>query len=501
MRTLVAWIGNTDTDVAAGRKTDQLGPIGQAVTERDFDRVVLLHTHSIKEAKHYQAWLLAETGLEAKIERFAIGPTQFGEIYEAAVAVVSGLVSQDGHESNLTFHLSPGTPAMAAVWVILAKTRFEATLIESSIPHGVKTVAVPFDISAEFVVDLVRKPSERLMRLTEGLSPEAPEFEDIVHQSRPMQRAVALARRLAPHEVPVLIEGETGTGKELFASAIHHASVRNGKPFLALNCGAVPESLIEAELFGSVTGAHSTAKKKRKGFFEAADGGTLFLDEIGEMSSSSQVRLLRVLNDGKITPLGTTESIKVDVRVLSATNRILFEEVTAGRFRDDLFWRLAVGVIKLPPIRSRKGDMNLLIDHILAKNNAEPTLRSSDVDKKLASGARNILLQHSWPGNVRELFNTLTRAAIFSNAATITVEDVEEALMLAERGNGADSDGILNRSIEEGLDLEEIIGKVEKHYISRAIEEGYTKGEAAEKLGFRTYQTFTNRAKKYGLIN
>ena len=247
---------------------------------------------------------------------------------------------------------------MAAVWVILAKTRFfPATIIESSEKHGVREVSVPFDISAEFLADLLRQPDRELERLSAGLPPQAAAFDDIIHRSLEMRRVILLARRVAPHSVPVLIEGESGTGKELMARAIHHSSPRREERFISVNCGAIPENLVESELFGHEKGAFTGAVKMRKGHFEAASGGTLFLDEIGELPLPAQTKLLRVLQEKEVQPVGSSKPCPVDVRVISATNRTLTEEVAGGRFREDLFYRLAVAVLKLPPFRERGGDV------------------------------------------------------------------------------------------------------------------------------------------------
>ena len=211
------------------------------------------------------------------------GPTQFGEIYEAAIRGVQRAIGDSRRDVALTFHLSPGTPAMAAVWILLGKTRFPAELIESSKEHGVRTASVPFDISADFIPDLLREQDERLRLGSAGEPPEAPEFADIIHRSRVMERLIQRARRVAVRNVPVLIEGESGTGKEMLARAIHRASPRRDRPFVTVNCGAIPAELVESELFGHERGAFTGAKEPRKGYFEAANGGTLFLDEIGEL--------------------------------------------------------------------------------------------------------------------------------------------------------------------------------------------------------------------------
>ncbi|MCB0266468.1 MAG: sigma-54 factor interaction domain-containing protein, partial [Calditrichaeota bacterium] len=199
----------------------------------------------------------------------------------------------------------------------------------------------------------------------------APEFSDIIHRSPVMRRVIERAQKVAPRSVPILIEGESGTGKEMLARAIHRASPRRDNPFIAVNCGAISKELAESEFFGHKKGAFTGADSDRIGYFKAADGGTLFLDEIGELSLELQVKLLRVLQEQQVVRVGTAKAEPVDVRIIAATNRTLADEVVAKRFRDDLFYRIAVALIKLPPLRIRKGDFTLLVDHLLNRFNAE----------------------------------------------------------------------------------------------------------------------------------
>ena len=380
---LVTWIGHADLRAVEDSATVGIGPIAQALDARRFDAAFLLTDHDV-EASGYLRWLEARSGgTEISVLREQLtGPTEFGEIYTAAVrACEQALATKRG--AALTFHLSPGTPAMAAVWIIVAKTRFPATMIESSREHGVRTASVPFDISADFLPDLLRQPDRELERLSAGLPPEAPEFGEIVHRSSVMQRVILRARRVAPRSVPVLLEGETGTGKELMARAIHQASPRRGRPFVAVNCGALPPELVESELFGHEKGAFTGAERARSGYFVTADGSTLFLDEIGELPAAAQVTLLRALQEGAIVRVGATTPRQVDVRVIAATNRTLTEEVAEGRFREDLFYRLAVAVLLLPPLRKRPGDVGLLADRLLERINTESRNEPGYQDKKI----------------------------------------------------------------------------------------------------------------------
>jgi len=498
MRTLVSWLGRTDLHAPAGSPEVGLGPIAQAADALAYDEIVLLADYPRDDVAPYLKWLRART--EARIDTHFVkltGPTEFAEIYEAATGALHSLIERHDPGLRLTFHLSPGTPAMAAVWIILAKTRFPAELLESSRDHGVRTVSVPFDISADFIPDLLRVPDRRLEALSAGLPPAAPEFGDIVHRSREMERVIVLARRVAPRSVPVLIEGETGTGKELLARAIHGASPRRGGPFQAVNCGAIPPELVESELFGHEKGAFTGAAQRRRGQFETASGGTLFLDEIGDLPKPAQVKLLRALQEGRFSRVGSVDSLTADVRVVAATNRTLIDEVSEGRFREDLFHRLAVAILKLPPLRERRGDLPLLIDHLLAQVNHESAEEPGFHPKGLSAGAKNLLRGHPWPGNVRELLNTLRRAVIWSAGETISTDDLRESLLPATSSALSD---ILDRQLGEGLSLPELLETVAKHYLARALEQTHgNKTRAAELVGLPSYQTFSNWMQRYGV--
>ena len=496
-KALVSWVGHTDLLAQEESEAVGVGPIAQALEARAFDDAFLLTDHKGEVIRRFTRWLGARArAVELHVLHEQLtGPTQFGEIYLAAVRACE---KARPTARSLTFHLSPGTPAMAAVWIILAKTRFPAELIESSRQHGVRTASVPFDMSADYLPDLLRQPDRELERLSAGLPPDAPEFDEIIHRDRPMKRAILRARRIAPRSVSVLIEGETGTGKELMARAIHRTGPRRERAFIAVNCGALPPELVEAELFGHEKGAFTGATARRSGYFQEADGGTLFLDEVGELPKPAQVKLLRTLQEGEILPVGSSRSRTVNVRIIAATNRSLSAEVEAGRFREDLFHRLAVAVLHLPPLRDRQEDLSLLLDRILAQVNREGEEQPGFVQKKLSAGARTILLAHPWPGNVRELQNTLRRAAIWSSDATLTVDEIRDALLPVSRSTAQSQ--VLDRPLGEGLDLSTILASVACHYLQRALDETRgNKTEAAKLVGLPSYQTFTNWMKRYGV--
>lgn len=498
---MLAWLGLTDLRVASGELGTSVGPVGQAARVRPFTHIILLSDHERKLAASYVNWLrtLTEAIIEVNHVRLT-SPTHFGEIYEAATAAISKVYKQLGaHDVRLTYHLSPGTPAMAAIWMLLAKTMYPGEMIESSPQEGVKTVSLPFEIAADYLPDIAQQRDDEISRITQGLPPETPEFSAIIHHDKTMKRLMARARRIALHDIPVLIQGESGTGKELLAQAIHKASSRRYRPFIAVNCGAIPSELVEAEFFGHTKGAFTGAERARTGYLEEADGGTLFLDEIGELSLNAQVKLLRVLQEGTVQKIGSNSPRKINIRVIAATNRVLLDELKEHRFREDLFHRLAVGVLNIPPLRDRKGDLNLLIEHVVSQINREFASQPGWKHKKLSVGAKTLMQRHPWPGNVRELYNCLSRAAIWAGGEVIETADIQESLFPVS-SKLAGEEEILNLQLGADLRLPDLLAKVARHYLGRAlIEAKGNKTRAAELIGLSNYQTFTNWMTKYGI--
>jgi DNA-binding NtrC family response regulator len=494
---LVAWLGRTDLKAVTRAEEIGVGPICQAVTARSFERVDLLSNFRPEEGADYLAWLRPKTQAHIHLHPVTLtSPTAWAEIYAAAIAVVDPLARRPG--ASLTFHLSPGTPAMAAVWLILGKTRYPAELIESSRQHGVKTASVPFELSAELVPDLLRRPDAALQRHSAALPPEVPEFAAIIHRSEVMVRLLTRARHVAARAVPVLRRGR---------DRHRQGAARAGHPRRQPAVAVAPSSPSTAApsrpswsspaLFGHAKGAFTGAIAERPGVFEAAHGGTLFLDELGELPLAAQVKLLRTLQEGEVTRVGETAPRKVDVRIIAATHRDLLAEVTAGRFREDLFFRLAVAVLRLPPLRDRKGDLGLLIDHLFARAQEDLADQPGFTRRRLTPSARELLLHHPWPGNVRELANTLLRAALWADEPTIGVDAIREALLPAARGQ---ADAVLGRPLGDGFSLAVVLDEVERHYLTRALAATHNnKTQAAELLGLASYQTLSNRLARLGL--
>ena len=275
-----------------------------------------------------------------------------------------------------------------------------------------------------------------LRPLTEKI-PALLAFDEIVGSAPDFRAALAIAAKAARARVPVLLEGESGVGKEVVAEAIHAASPRARKPMVAVNCGAIPANLVESELFGHEKGAFTGAFERKIGRFQEADGGTLFLDEVGDMPLDAQVKLLRVLQEGKIHPLGARHARTVDVRVIAATNRRLAEEVEAGRFREDLYYRLNVVQVAIPPLRDRLSDVPALARHLLARIARQPGLRPLGI----TDDALHLLCAYDWPGNVRQLQNALFRAAVLCEGDALTAADFPQIAMMGGRRSASAVEG------------------------------------------------------------
>ncbi len=318
-------------------------------------------------------------------------------------------------------------------------------------------------------------------------------FPNIVGESKAIQEILALVKRVAGSKATVLISGESGTGKELIARAIHRLSLRSGKTFISVNCAALTETLLESELFGHERGAFTHAVAMRKGRFELADGGTLFLDEVAEMSPALQVKLLRVLQEMEFERVGGARTIKVDVRVVAATNKDLKEEVEAGNFREDLYYRLNVVHLNIPPLRQRPEDIPLLALHFLKKYASENVRGEVRLDPE----ALKLLIRYDWPGNVRELENVMERAVILCGDNRITSNDLPGELA-AGRGEPKEVD--IDLFIPLTKPLPEALEEIEEQMIRRALDaSGQVQVRAAEMLGI-TKSLLQYKLKKYHLI-
>jgi two-component system NtrC family response regulator/two-component system response regulator HydG len=331
----------------------------------------------------------------------------------------------------------------------------------------------PLDLAAVLVFLEKALEKRRLQRETLTLRDRVREqyrLDGLVGDAPELRAVYEVVRQAAPTKATVLILGESGTGKEIIAHALHEESPRRDKPFVKVSCAALSETLLESELFGHERGSFTGAAGRREGRFELADGGTLFLDEIGEISPATQIKLLRVLQTREFERVGGTQTLKIDVRLVAATNRDLGAEVKAGKFREDLYYRLNVVAVTLPPLRRRKGDLPALASHFIEKY---ARLYGKDV-RGLGHGTLNALLAHDWPGNVRELENAIERAVVLAQSAEITADDLPPSL------RGARPDRREAGSLIPGATLYEI----EREAILRTLElVGGSTSRAAEMLG------------------
>ena len=372
------------------------------------------------------------------------------------------------------------------------------TAIEAMRLGACDYLSKPFDIDLlkmkvrEKVENRALKQENVLLKRTLGLSHQ---FSNIIGRSESMLDVFKMIETVAKTNSTILLTGESGTGKGLVAQAVHYHSLRRDKPMVSLNCGAMPENLLESELFGHMRGAFTGADQNKKGLLEVAEKGTIFLDEIGEMSPVMQVKLLRVLQERRFRRVGGLEELQADIRVIAATNQDLTKAVAEGRFREDLFYRINVIPIALPPLRDRREDIPLLAEHFLAKY-------ASQMEKPVTAISRpalDLLSKHEWPGNIRELENVIERAVALE--ATPSVQP--ESLPPAVRGGvtrATAAAGMLHETLPaEGLDLEARVQEIERGYISQALERANgVQVKAAELLGM-SFRSFRYYVKKYNL--
>jgi len=364
--------------------------------------------------------------------------------------------------------------------------------VEAMKKHAYDYVTKPFQneelkLSIRKALENYRLVKEN-RRLSEALS-ERHRYRNIIGKSKVMLRIYELIDKVAQSKASVLITGPSGTGKELIAKAIHYEGPRRERPFVSVNCGALTETLLESELFGHEKGAFTGAVALKKGRFELADCGTLFLDEVGEMSHPLQVKLLRVLQEMEFERVGGTKTIKVDVRVLSASNRNLKEDVDNGLFREDLYYRLNVMQIEVPPLRERMEDIRLLVDHFIKKYSGEAGKNGI----RLSQEAWKALYGYDWPGNIRELENVIERAVVLNSEGIIELDDLPPAVSAKKEELD------VGKFIPHSAKLQETLDQIEEKMIRRALEySGKVQAQAADMLGISRH-LMHYKMKKYGI--
>ncbi len=405
--------------------------------------------------------------------------------------VLCDILMPDGNGLDLLREIKAGNPSTSVVMM----TAFTSTkaAIEAMKLGAYDYVSKPFNNEELKVV--VQKALEQSELVSENVYLRRElegkyAFPNIIGKSPKMQAIFAVVDRVARTNSTILIYGDSGTGKELIARAIHFSSPRSERRFLSINCGALPENLLESELFGHERGAFTGAVKEKKGLFQEAEGGTLFLDEIGEMTPTMQVKLLRTLQDRKVRKVGGNREEDVDVRIIAATNQNLEERIAKNEFREDLYYRINVIPIHLPPLRQRREDIPHLVDHFLKKYSEQLGIPV----KTISVEAMKVLEGYDWPGNVRELENLIERTLALSSGETILSRDLPVHLLQRKRDKAAliDLPG-------EGLDLEAYLDGIRAHLMEQALERsGGVQTQAAEILGM-SFRSFRYYAKKAGL--
>jgi transcriptional regulator with GAF, ATPase, and Fis domain len=351
-------------------------------------------------------------------------------------------------------------------------------------------IGTTFEIGS---ITVLVKPAETARSLVPGTASRSATPTGVIVQDPEMLKIYGLLAVVAPADIGVLVLGETGTGKEVFASSVHRMSHRSTAQFLALNCASLPESLLESELFGHERGAFTGATQTKPGLFEAADGGTLFLDEVGEMSLSTQAKLLRVLESGEVMRLGSVKPRHVDVRFVAATNRDLEARIDEGHFRADLYYRLNGITVRLPPLRERPQDIEALAQHFLVT----AAKRLGKAPPALGLDARSALLAYGWPGNIRELRNVIDRATLLCQSGTIRAPEL--GLVRATRASAPPTTSPSSASASASTDLREVRSEFEKERILKVLEDcGGNQTRAAEKLGIAR-RTLVARLQQYGI--
>jgi two-component system response regulator PilR (NtrC family) len=434
--------------------------------------------------------LLEEGGYQVKVaSSLEEGRKAFVE--DTFGLVLCDIIMPDGNGLDLLREMK-AHDSRASVIMMTAYTSTQSA-IEAMKRGAYDYLSKPFDVEELKVV--VQKALEKTELVEENVYlrrelEQKYRFSNIIGRSRAMQEIFALVERVARTTSTVLLEGESGTGKELIARAIHYDSPRSSGRFLSVNCGALPENLLESELFGHVRGAFTGAVRDKKGLFREAGGGTLFLDEIGEMTPAMQVKLLRALQDKRIRKVGGTQEEAVDTRIIAATNQDLKQRISDGDFREDLYYRINVIPIRLPPLSERREDIPLLVDFFIKKCSKE----MSTEERRISVEAMRILEGYSWPGNVRELENVIERALALVTGEAITAEDIPEYLVLPT-SELADS---ISLPIE-GMALEGYLDQIRKKLMAQALERAAgVQTQAAELVGM-SFRSFRYYAKKMGL--
>ncbi len=498
MKTLYTWIGYTDIqnmhqDLDAAISTITLK------SSQPFDKIFILGSAWQEDWDAYEAWLKSKLLLadrpcdNIKVYRANItSPID----YPSIISETEKWLSKQSEESaEVSINITSGTPAMIAASVLVGKAKHNIRFVQSNKDNTLVDVDIPVDFTKTYAKSAAKSIANKAVK-----SPSSQkQFGDIVAYSQAMKELISKAERVATSEFELscLILGETGTGKEVLANAIHRSSPRSRRPLRTVNCGALPETLVDSILFGHVKGAFTGADKDHKGLFEQANGGTLFLDEVGELTPSVQVKLLRALQQGEVTRVGDDATISVDVRIIAATHRDLLDLVDKDEFREDLFYRLAVGLLHIPALRQRNEDIEPLVKELVEELNQVASKFPTYKSKIISDKGINFIKSQPWPGNIRELWNTLNRAFLWSNKEIISDKDMKDALIVRQK-NSETTEIFLSHS--QQVDIKKLIDKYKKDYIVAAMKiTGGNKTKAAEMLGLNSHQVLSKWIKDLGV--
>ena len=488
MNTLYTWLGFTDIQHMKEDKNAAISSLA-IFNETPFDKIVIFANTWEENWDSYERWLkktLARIGRPA--ENISINKANITSAIDYPSLIKHSekwLAKLSTEAEQLFINLTSGTPAMTAVSILVGKGKSNTQFIQSSKDENIVHVNIPIDFGKAYIKSAAKNIADKAVSLPSTNKA----FSHIVAQSPTMKSVLSKAKRLALSELPTLILGETGTGKEVLANAIHAASLRADKPIKVVNCGALPETLVDSILFGHVKGAFTGADKEHSGLFEQADGGTLFLDEVGELTPQVQVKLLRALQQGEITPVGSDKTINVDVRIIAATHRDLMHQVEQEQFREDLFYRLAVGIIDIPPLRNRVEDIEPLTKTLADEINLIGSKHPDYKSKKISESAIKFITTQAWPGNIRELWNTLNRAFLWSDKEIISEKDIQAALInrVSEQNNIE-----IHLTLGQKVNIHDILDIPRKNYVKAALKAcGNNKTKAAEMLGLKSHQVLT----------
>jgi transcriptional regulator with PAS, ATPase and Fis domain len=497
MNVLVSWLGSADLQLMKEDKSGALASIA-FLPEKPFDKIIIMANDWEQDWAPYQHWLrgkLAKSNRpfnKVNIRKAPIsGPTHYKSIAKYIQTVLIDEVSPKF--DSIAINLSSGTGTMTVISVLVGKSLSNCDFYQSSKEQGTQLVEVPIDFKANY-----QAATDSLLHSVTTSEPRVESaFAQMVTHSAAMKQCIGKAKKLSRTELPALILGETGTGKERLAHAIHTESERGDKLLKIINCGAIQENLIDSILFGHKRGAFTGADSDRKGLFETADGGTVFLDEVGELSADAQVKLLRVLQEKEIIPVGSQIPVTVDVRIIAATHRNLIKMIDKGNFREDLYYRLAVGVLEIPALRERTEDMAELIGALMSEINSVAGKHLEFDSKNISNKVIKFAQEQPWPGNIRELWNTLSRALLWSEGVEMTLNDFKNALQQRIESVTNEQPSL---ALGKSVDLSQILDSISKSYISKALElTGNNKSKASKMLGFANHQTLLNRMNKLGI--